>query len=56
MDMAITTRRLPLQTVEHVIINGNLEPQHHIHTVDYYFSLTYKKTTLEQSNEPASKQ
>ena len=35
-DRAVTTYRLPRQTVEKVCKNGNLQPRHHVYTIDCY--------------------
>jgi hypothetical protein len=35
MDRAVITCRLPLNTMGLAAYKGNLEPRHHIYTVDY---------------------
>jgi hypothetical protein len=38
-DRAVTTCRLPLNTMGLVANKGNLGPKHHVYAVDYYSSV-----------------
>ncbi|TVU42141.1 hypothetical protein EJB05_08532, partial [Eragrostis curvula] len=38
MDRAVTSCHLPLQTVEHTAVKGNLQPRHHVYAIDHYSS------------------